>query len=127
MKKALPVIAASVVVLGIVAALELLILSFFYAGIPTPFPETEKPVGGVLLPVTFFHLLLAVPSLLAILYAAKKAGYNVGKAFPQTRQAWTEILFLLVLFASGILVWWYALALLPFVIAGIYLVFVELR
>ena len=126
MRKLLLVIIMGVIVLIIDIALELLILPTFYKGIPTPFPSTEKPVGSILLPVTFFHLLLALPSLLIILFIAEKIGYKKN-LMPKGMHGWVEIAFLFVLFLSGILMWWFPLAVLPFLIAGTYLVLVEIR
>ncbi|MBS7631858.1 hypothetical protein KEJ47_09900 [Candidatus Bathyarchaeota archaeon] len=127
MPKPLPVIATGIIVASIIIFLEYLILPMFYQGIPTPFPYTEKPVGGILLPATFFHLLLVVPGLLIILYTAKKSGYNVQSITPSTRQAWLEVVMLLILLGSGMIMWWNKLAVLPFLVAGIYLIFTEIR
>ncbi len=126
MRKLLPVIIIGIIVLIIDIAIEFLILPTFYKGIPTPFPTTEKPVGSILLPVTFFHLLLALPSLLIILFIAEKIGYKKN-LMPKDMHGWVEIAFLLVLFLSGMLMWWFPLAVLPFLIAGAYLVLVEIR
>lgn len=127
MRKSLAVIGAGLLILVVDIALELLILPIFYRGIPTPFPPTEKPIGGILLPATFFHLLLALPSILLLVYLAGKMGYNVQNITLKIKQGWMEILFLLVLFVSGALMWWYALVLLPFLISGIYLVIAEIK
>jgi hypothetical protein len=108
-------------------AVERTLLPIFYSGLPLPMPYTSKPIGAMLIPVTFLHLTLAVPSLLAVLYVAEKAGYNVGSLLPKSRDAKIQYGFLMTLFLSGMALWWQPLALFPFIVSGMYLLMAEIR
>ena len=117
---------AAVVLLGDYAV-ERTLLPIFYSWLPLPMPYTSKPIGAMLIPVTFLHLTLAVPSLLAVLYVAEKAGYNVGSLLPKSRDAKIQYGFLMTLFLSGMALWWQPLALFPFIVSGMYLLMAEIR
>ncbi|MBS7644744.1 hypothetical protein KEJ44_01700 [Candidatus Bathyarchaeota archaeon] len=127
-RRNLPILIAAVI--GVVSAasiIETYVLPLIYSGIPIPFPSTGKPIGGILLPATFLHLLLAYGGTLAILLSAKKAGFKVEGLLPSSRKGITETAALLLLLLSGLLLWWFPLAVLPFLVAGIYLIFSETR
>lgn len=127
MRRPLIVALAVAAVLSVCYALERMLLPIFYGGLPLPMPYTSKPVGAMLIPVTFLHLTLAVPSLLAVLYVAERAGYNVGSLLPKSREAKVQYGFLMTLFLSGMALWWHPLALFPFIVSGMYLLMAEIR
>jgi hypothetical protein len=124
----LPILVLTVV--GVVFAasfIEIYALPRIYSGIPIPFRSTEKPIGGILLPATFLHLLLAYGGSLTILLSARRAGFKVDGLLPSTRKGVTEAAALLILLFSGLLLWWFPHALLSLIVAGIYLLFSEAK
>ncbi|MEM2965063.1 MAG: hypothetical protein QXE22_06420 [Candidatus Bathyarchaeia archaeon] len=127
MRRPLMVVIVAAAVLLVDYAVESMTLPIFYSRLPHPMPYTSKPIGAMLIPVTFLHLTLAVPSLLAVLYAAEKAGYNVGGLLPKSREAKIQYGFLITLFLSGMALWWQPLALFPFIVSGMYLLMAEIR
>ncbi len=118
---------STIVVALIALTIELNILPKIYSGIPLPFQQTSKPIGGVLFPATFLHLLLGYGGMLAILYSAKKAGFKVNGLLPSTKKGFVETTALLILLLSGVILWWFPPAMLTLIITGIYLVFSETR
>jgi len=91
-----------------------------YKGIPLPFEETGKPIGGALLPATFFSVLLITASILGFAYILHKTGFSLG-LIPKTRNDWLDVLIFFVFLTSGITVWYFPIFFLPLVITGIYL------
>lgn len=127
-KKNLPLLIAAVIgVIFIAFIAEMYTLPKIYSGIPIPFPETGKPIGGILFPATFLHLLIGYGGLLVILFSARKAGFKVNSLLPSTRKGVTETVALLLLLLSGLLLWWFPHAILPLIIAGVYLLFSEAK
>ncbi|MGC8850050.1 MAG: hypothetical protein ACP5QI_06215 [Candidatus Bathyarchaeia archaeon] len=125
-KRNLPILIAGI--MGVVFAasiIEIYALPKIYSSIPVPYPSTGKPIGGILIPATFLHLLIAYGGMLAILISARKAGFRVEGLLPSTRKGIIEASALLLLLISGLLLWWFPLAVLPFLVAGIYLIFSE--
>ena len=98
MRKPLLVALTAVAVLIVDFIIEKMVLPVLYKEIPTPLGYSSKPIGFILLPVTFFHLILVVPSILVILYSAEKAGYNVEDLLPKTRQAKVEFFWMILQF-----------------------------
>ena len=127
MRKPLTVALAAIVVGVVDFILEKTLLPIFYSDLPTPFPGTSKPIGALLIPATFFHLTIAIPSLLAVLYVARKAGYKVEGLLPESRHAKIEYGFLMLLFISGMALWRFPIAFFPFILSGLYLVVAEIR
>jgi hypothetical protein len=111
---------------AVAGALEILLLPFFYGGIPLPLPNSAKPIGGALFVVTFFHLLIISGSLFAFALVLKRFGIE-SKLLPKTRNDWIDVLMFFVLLVFGLLTWYNPLALIGVGVAGIYLAFVELK
>ena len=122
----IPSISAVVVIIVIIFA-ESIVLPSIYHGIPLAFPRTGKPIGGILFPATFLHLLLGYGGLMIILFSAKQAGYNMKGLVPSTKKGMVETISFLILLLSGLLVWWYPIALLPLIICGLYLIISEMK
>ncbi|MEM2122970.1 MAG: hypothetical protein QXE79_04965 [Candidatus Bathyarchaeia archaeon] len=127
-KRNLPILIFTIIGVVVIASIiEVYALPGIYSGIPLPFRTTEKPIGGILFPATFLHLLLAYGGMLTILFSARKAGFKVENLLPSTRKGVTESVALLILLLSGLFSWWFPHALLPFLVAGIYLLFSEAK
>lgn len=127
-RKNLPLLIITIIgVLFIAFIVEMHTLPKIYSGIPLPFPETGKPIGGILFPATFLHLLLGYGGLLTILFSARKAGFKVNGLLPSTRKGIIETIALLILLLSGILLWWFPHAILPLIVTGVYLLFSEAK
>ena len=124
MKKAIALV-ASIGVFAVDGVVEMLALPIIYDGIKQ-FPETGKPIGGILLPAAFLHLLLGVATLISLSFILEWVGYMSGFT-PHTSEEKIQTIFLLIFLASGLFIWYYPLALLPFILSGVYLLAVEIR
>ncbi len=113
--------------MAIALALETLAMPIMYKGIPVPYGGGTKPIGGVLFVATFFHLTLLAASAIAILYVARRLGMAPGELLPKSRTGWIDIVFLMILLVSGFVSWFAPLALIFFIISGVYLVASELE
>jgi len=105
--------------LDLIVAIELFPL--FYRGMPVPFGETAKPIGGALLPATFFNVLLIAANILGFAYILHKAGFNLG-LIPNTRNDWLDVLTLFIFLISGLAMWYIPIFLLAFLISAVLLV-----
>ena len=108
-------------------ALEVLAIPFLYEGVPLPFLGGTKPIGGALFVATFFHLTLIIASTIMILIIARRLGIVVEGLLPSSKGGWFDITFLIILAVSGFISWFNPLALLFFIISGIYLVATEIE
>ncbi len=117
----------TIVVAVIALLLEIYTLPKIYEGIPLPFPRTGKPIGGVLFPATFLHIIIGYGGILVILSSIRKAGFNVHGLLPSTKKGVVETIALLIFLLSGFLLWWFPPALIPFIVTGIYLIFLETK
>ena len=115
-----------VIVLAIDAIIEALIMPYLYKGIPMPYSGGTKPIGGVLFVATFFHLLVITASIIVVLYAARRLGLRAGEVLPKSRGGWADLFFLMLLLVSGLISWFNPVALVGFIVSGIYLVAAEL-
>jgi len=121
------ILLVTVVVLAIIDVIILTqVLPSLYQEIPLPLPGTSKPIGGALFSVTSIYVTLIASNIIILLIILKKAGY-VGKSIPKKNSDWFDLIALLVLGASGIVMWFYPFFLLFFIAAGGYLVFSEMR
>ena len=96
---------------------EVLSLNYLYGPIVNsiPFPANDKPIGGSYLPVLFFNFAALVAVLSLSLYTL--GVWNIDFS---NRKVKTDIAALGVMFASGILVFYYAIFLFPLAVALIY-------
>ncbi|OLD55086.1 hypothetical protein AUI46_06265 [archaeon 13_1_40CM_2_52_13] len=96
---------------------EVLILGYLFGPIVNniPFPQNDKPIGGSYLPALFF-------SFAAILAVLGLSLYSLGiwNIDLSDRKVKTDIAALGVMFASGILVFYYAIFLFPLAVALVY-------
>jgi len=119
--------AHSIVILGAVGIIcldlivETALLPLLYRGIPVPFKESGKPIGAVLLPATFFNVLLIATNILVFAYLLHKAGFNLGLV-PKTRDDWLDVLAFFIFLISGMAMWYAPILLLTFLISGVLLV-----
>lgn len=117
------------VVLAIVAidvVLEYLLLPFFYSGVPLPFGENEKPIGGAITPVTFFHAILVVGSIFGAALAFSKLGIKLDLV-PKDRAGKIDLIVFGLFLFSGLLLWYTTAAVIVFAPTAIYLLIVEMR
>ncbi len=118
------------VTLAVLAIIDIIVLTqvmpSLYQDIPLPLPETSKPIGGALFSVTAIYVTLIASNILIIMIVLKKAGYE-GKSIPKKNSDWFDLIALLVLGASGLVMWFYPFFLLFFIAAGAYLLFSEMR
>jgi hypothetical protein len=123
--------ARSIIVLGAVGIvcldliLEVKLLPTFYTGIPLPFKSGINPIGGILLPATFFNVLLIVANIFAFAYILHKAGFELG-LIPKTRNDWLDVIVFLIFLISGMGIWYTPIFLLAFLVSGLVLVTLQL-
>jgi len=123
--------AHSIIVLGAVGILcldlilEIKLLPMFYAGIPVPFKANSNPIGGVVLPATFLHVLLIAANIFGFAYMLQKLGLDLGLT-PKTRNDWLEVTVLFTFLISGMAMWYLPFLFLAFLISGLLLVTVQL-
>ena len=96
---------------------EVLALNYLYGPIVSiiPFPANDKPIGGSFLPVLFFNFAALIALLGFSLYSL--GIWNVDLS---SRKVRTDFVALGVMFASGILVFYYSIFLFPLVAALVY-------
>jgi hypothetical protein len=118
------------VTVAVLAIIDVIILTQvfpnLYQEIPLPLPETSKPIGGALFSVTFIYVTIIASNIIILLIVLRKAGYE-GKSIPKKNSDWFDLIALLVLGASGLVMWFYPFFLLSFIAAGAYLLFSEMR
>ena len=102
---------------GVYGVGEVIALNYLYGPIATtiPFPANDKPIGGSYLPVLFFNLAALVAVLGLSLYAL-----GIWEIEFSSRKARTDITALVVMLASGILVFYYAIFFFPLAAALVY-------
>jgi len=96
---------------------EVIVLNFLYGPIVTniPFPANDKPIGGSYLPVLFFNLAALIALLGFSLYSLEIWDIDLS-----SRKVRTDFVALGVMFASGILVFYYPIFLFPLAVALVY-------
>ena len=96
---------------------EVLILNYLYGSVvlSVPYPANDKPIGGSYLPVLFFNFAALVALLGFSLYSL-----GVWDIDLSSRKVRTDLVALGVMFASGILVFYYAIFLFPLAVALVY-------
>ena len=96
---------------------EVLILNFLYGPLVNniPFPANDKPIGGSYLPVLFFNFAALIALLGFSLYSL--GIWNIDLS---SRKVRADFVALGVMFASGILVFYYAIFLFPLAAALVY-------
>jgi len=121
----------SIVILGVLgilcldSVLEIKVLPLFYTGISTPFKATFNPIGGALLPATFFHVLLIAANVFGFAYVLQKVGFDLGLT-PKTRNDWLEVTVIFTFLISGMAMWYLPILFLAFLISGLLVVAVQL-
>jgi hypothetical protein len=92
---------------------EVFILNYLFGPVASnvPYPSNDKPIGGSYLPVLFFNFAALIALLGFSLYSLGIWNIDVSN-----RKARTDIAALGVMFASGVLVFYYAIFL--FLLAG---------
>jgi len=91
-----------------------------------PYGITAKPIGAIIFPLTFYHLLIIVLDILILAYISERLGFKVD-IFPKTKEGIMDTISLIVFLFSGFMLWYQPLFLLPFILTGGYLVFVEMK
>ena len=118
------------VTVAVLALIDIIIITqvfpSLYQEIPLPLPETSKPIGGVLFTMTSVYITLIASNIIILLFVLKKAGYE-GKSIPKKNSDWFDLIALVILGASGLVMWFYPFFLLFFIAAGTYLLFSEMR
>ena len=96
---------------------EVLILNFLYGPLVNniPFPANDKPIGGSYLPVLFFNF-----AALAALLGFSLYSLGVWEIDLSSKKVRTDLVALCVMFASGIMVFYYAIFLFPLAVALVY-------
>ena len=96
---------------------EVLILNYLYGPLVNsiPYPANDKPIGGSYLPVLFFNF-----AALAVLLGFSLYSMGVWGIDLSSRKVRTDLVALGVMFASGILVFYYAIFLFPLAVALVY-------
>jgi len=125
-QKFIKLILAIIVILALNILLEVNLLPYFYKGIPLPYGVTAKPIGAILFPLTFYHLLIIVLDILALAYLCEKIGFKV-EIIPKTKEGIIDTILLIVFLISGFMLWYQPLFLLPFILTGAYLIFTEMK
>ncbi|MBS7657640.1 MAG: hypothetical protein QXL69_03575 [Candidatus Bathyarchaeia archaeon] len=124
--KKVALIFSIIIIVFINVLLEKFLIPLFREGIPLPYPATGKPIGSVLLPATFFHVLMISGSVFAIGLIADKLGFKLDELTPKTMQGKINLVVFFIMLTSGIIMWWYPIAFLPFIITAAYLTIIEL-
>jgi hypothetical protein len=96
---------------------EVLVLTYLYGPIVNsiPFPANDKPIGGSYLPALFFNFAALIAVIGFSLYSL--GIWNIDFS---NRKVKTDIVALGVMFASGILVFYYGIFLFPLAVALVY-------
>ena len=96
---------------------EVLVLTYLYGPLVNsiPYPANDKPIGGSYLPVLFFNF-----AALAALLGFSLYSLGVWDIDLSSKKVRTDLVALGVMFASGILVFYYAIFLFPLAVALVY-------
>ena len=96
---------------------EVLVLTYLYGPLVNsiPYPANDKPIGGSYLPVLFFNF-----AALAALLGFSLYSLGVWEIDLSSKKVRTDLVALGVMFASGILVFYYAIFLFPLAVALVY-------
>ena len=96
---------------------EVLALNYLFGPVASniPYPANDKPIGGSCLPVLFFNVAALVAVISFSLYSL--GIWNIDFS---SRKVRTDITALGIMFASGILVFYYAIFLFPLAGALVY-------
>jgi len=96
---------------------EVLALNYLFGPVASniPYPANDKPIGGSYLPVLFFNVAALVAVISFSLYSL--GIWNIDFS---SRKVRTDITALGIMFASGILVFYYAIFLFPLAGALVY-------
>ena len=96
---------------------EVLVLTYLYGPLVNsiPYPANDKPIGGSYLPVLFFNF-----AALAALLGFSLYSLGVWDIDLSSRKVRTDLVALGVMFASGIMVFYYAIFLFPLAVALVY-------
>lgn len=124
--KKIALISLVIIIIFIDILLEKFLIPLFYEGIPLPYPATGKPIGAVLLPATFFHVLMILGSIFVIGLIADKLGFKFDELIPKTMQGKINLVVFFIMLISGIIMWWHPIAFLPFIITAAYLTITEI-
>ena len=101
---------------GIFGIGEVLGLTYLFGPIVgAQFPPNDKPIGGSYLPALFFNVAAMLTVLALSLYAL--GIWNIDFS---SRKVRTDIVALVVMSASGLMVFYYAIFLFPLVVSLIY-------
>jgi hypothetical protein len=97
---------------------EVLILTYLFGPVATniPYPGNDKPIGGAYLPVLFFNF-----GALIGLIALSLFSLGIWQIDFSSRKARADFMALGVMFASGVLIFYYAIFLFPLAVALVYL------
>ena len=96
---------------------EVLVLTYLYGPLVNsiPYPANDKPIGGSYLPVLFFNF-----AALAALLGFSLYSLGVWDIDLSSRKVRTDLVALCVMFASGIMVFYYPIFLFPLAVALVY-------
>lgn len=96
---------------------EVLSLTYLFGPIVNsiPFPQNDKPIGGSFLPALFFNF-----AALAIVVSLSLYALGIWNIDFSSRKVRTDITAIGVMFASGILIFSYAIFLFPLVVSLVY-------
>jgi hypothetical protein len=102
---------------GVFGIGEVLVLSYLYGPVATniPYPANDKPIGGSYLPVLFFNFAALIAVISFSLYSL--GIWNIDFS---SRKVRTDFVAFAVMFASGVLVFYYAIFLFPLAVALVY-------
>jgi len=102
---------------GIFGIGEVVGLTYLYGSIASniPFPSNDKPIGGSYLPVLFFNF-----AGLMVVIGLSLYSLGIWNVDFSSRKVRTDFVALGVMFASGILVFYYAIFLFPLAVALVY-------
>jgi hypothetical protein len=102
---------------GTYGIVEVFVLNYLFGQVASnvPYPANDKPIGGSYLPVLFFNFAALILLLGFSLYSL--GIWNVDLA---SRKVKTDFVALGIMFASGIMVFYYAIFLFPLAASLIY-------
>ena len=102
---------------GIFGLGEVVVLTYLYGPIATnlPLPSNDKPIGGSYLPALFFNF-----ATLMVVIGLSLYSLGIWNVDFSSRKGRTDFVALGVMFASGILVFYYAIFLFPLAVALVY-------
>jgi hypothetical protein len=119
----LALIGICAVAIGLI--IELAALPKLLEGVPLPFGQTGKPIGGSLFNLTFFHAILVAAVILIAAWLAKRAGFDLG-LIPRTKGDIPSLLAFVAFLSSGFLMWYHPAFLIGLIASGIYLLASEI-